>query len=195
MYSDVVATTTSVSKTFAAGDWYIKVVWATSDLDQFNPKSAPLLARQTGSSSNPAHTTSSGHATTSGPVIQPSQSLQLPGSATGTQPPSSTTKAAGGLSTGAEAGIGVGAAIAVIAIFLLAVLVFKWRRLKGAASTPTENMAQDPRRPQRPVQLDSHQIYETDASQRPLEMDSWKQRPELDSGWRRYEMQSPSTPR
>ena len=97
----------------------INVAWQASDLDKFNPPSAPLLAlaSQTDGTVTPASSSTLSSARTS--------------STTGNSgAPSSTNKNSSDLSTGATAGIGVGAAVAGLAI-VAGIVCWFFRRHKS----------------------------------------------------------------
>ena len=152
-------TNVSTSGPWVAGDWYIKVVWATSDLDLFTPKSAPLqrIASRTGKSS------SAGASGRKGSSLQPPRSSPLPTYAPQTSAPVASSDSTGpthatttpGISTGVKAGIGVGAAVAGIVIIVLVLLVLRYRR-----QNQHRNMNRMSQEKLGAMQLDSDPIYE-----------------------------------
>lgn len=91
-------------------------MWAESDLTKFTPASAPLLVNtaSTASRTQPSNTSKSIASTTSTP------------SAAGSP----------GLSTGAKAGIGVGAAVLVLAILAAGIVFYRRRKAKQVQQPP-----------------------------------------------------------
>lgn len=117
---------TTVATPFLAYDWAITVAWASSDLDSFKPLSAPLSlfgATPTTGSAAPTN-------------VPPSRSQPAASTPSHTGPTSNHTSASV-LSTGAKAGIGVGAGLGCLLVFLLGailvVMLRKQRRNRRAA--------------------------------------------------------------
>lgn len=111
-------TNTTITAPALAYEWYISVEWASSDLNLFTPRSAPILA-----------TTSVSYSTST----SPSAPSRPTGPASSTSPASSHHSPSGGgsLSTGAIAGVAVGAAIAFLLIIAaIAFFVLSSRKRK-----------------------------------------------------------------
>ena len=106
----------------------INVAWQASDLDKFVPPSAPILAlaSQTGGSVTPASSSTSSSAATS-PNTGNSGA------------PSPTNANSSDLSTGATAGIGVGAAVAGLAI-VVGIVYWFFRRHKSTQNPPKADL-------------------------------------------------------
>ncbi|KAK3709810.1 hypothetical protein LTR37_010638 [Vermiconidia calcicola] len=169
----------------------ITVAWQASDLPDFNPPSAPLLAYKRAAESVPYGTAAS----TQGPGASASTSLpastRVPNSS-GTAV--STTQQAtssrnGALSTGVKAGIGVGiaAGVALIIGLLTWALLERRKRQAYTATIPTqynnvpEKRSATGRRAKGDVGL-----HEMEAKTTP-EMSTDNTRAELESGWQGLE--------
>ncbi|KAK3718000.1 hypothetical protein LTR37_005426 [Vermiconidia calcicola] len=100
----------------------LSMAWAASDLDNFQPTSAPLLAYTENVPLNPA---ASARRTPSSPTSTGSSTSNTD---SGLSPTSGSDD--GGLSTGAAAGIGVGAALGAILVVALIVWAIFARRKK-----------------------------------------------------------------
>ncbi|KAK3708292.1 hypothetical protein LTR37_011557 [Vermiconidia calcicola] len=139
--------TTVVTDLFEAYDWPIAVMWAESDLDKFIPASAPVL---------PAMVAFTGAAITS-PAVQDVHST------TSSLAPS-TTKSEARISTGAQAGIGIG--VAVPATGLLAGIGYllyrrrKRQRTRAAAKTEATPTYSYPSSASPKAELQSHEYRE-----------------------------------
>jgi hypothetical protein len=179
-------TTITPSISFVAYQWPLSVEWASSDLSLFTPASAPVIA------SDATSTIASGTDTaiTSGAR----QSGQIP--AATTRSATSDT----GLSTGATAGIAVGAVVAVIAV--LAGILFWWfKRRRSSQLIPNESdkggqpfyvdqkvelPTEEPRRQDvaRPIELDAMNVHELDVPERTKSKHNSNKEPvELDGDW------------
>lgn len=91
----------SIKTDFTAADVWLAIAWASSDLNNFTPKSAPILARMT----ETALSSSSSAAATGAKPGGPSKTGHAEHKSSG-----------GDLSTGADAGIAVGTAIVVLVV-------------------------------------------------------------------------------
>lgn len=116
---------TTLTESALAFEWYILAEWATSDLGRFSPTSLPLF-----DNAARAAIAASATATQTSTASHTSHSV----AATATGP--SASHPSGGLSTGAKAGIGVGAAIGGLlvigAIVIFALKSRKQRQRKKA---------------------------------------------------------------
>lgn len=151
-----------------------QVVWASTDLESFTPRSAPLLTSFT---SSPPVTSSSQQSVTS---FQSSTSSRSISSHT-TSPGSSNS-----LSTGAQAGIGVG--VSIVGLVVLAILgwCLLWRKRRRretlreisvgeASNLPTKEDPATTMQPYKDKSETSHQVGELHASGSP--------RSELEGSW------------
>lgn len=128
--------TYSLGSAFSVGQFAavlprVQVYWAASDLTSFSPPSAPILA----ASSTPAQPVSSSMLA-SATVHVTSTTKETPSmtSAASTLPASTNLANQSdrqGLSTGAKAGIGVGAAIGVLSILVVGYLFFRRSRRRN----------------------------------------------------------------
>jgi hypothetical protein len=111
------------------GNWPIEVQWASSDLDSFTPKSAPL--------SKWYDFVTSLSSTSQSSTTRPATPVQSGGSQPTSTGNNTTGSDSSGLSTGAKAGIGVGAAFAFFAALAFLVLFFMYRRKRKAGTNST----------------------------------------------------------
>ena len=161
-----------------AGNWPIEVQWASSDLDNFTPKSAPL--------SNWVDLVTSSSSATQSSATHPATRAQSSGSQPTSTAHTDTGNASSGLSTGAKAGIGVGAAFAFFATLACIVLFFMARRKRKTApdstGEPHASMSELPGHELRERhQLSGNPIHEAAGHYKPRELDS-SPRAELEGG-------------
>lgn len=121
-----VTPTTVWDNTFTVFVVAVTIGWQASDLPNFDPPSAPILAQVSATASVP---TTDGIVATTGPTAT---SRETPtASATGNEDNSD------GLSTGAKAGIGIGAALAALLAIALIVFFFLRRSRKKKRQNPS----------------------------------------------------------
>lgn len=172
----------------------ISVAWQESDLEFFEPKSAPLLALRSAGITIPSSASVSGSLGATGST-EVTRTIGLEPGATGsstrgaTANASSSSSAGEGLSTGAAAGIGVGATVVglmVIGIFAWLVLKrFKVSRRERKSSLVTEERVAPFYASTGPslVEADNRPIVEAPADARRHEADGLPVRAELDAGF------------
>ena len=184
------STNISISTAFVAADWYIKVAWASSDLNDFKPASAPLLTSVSQTASTASLPSSNGNSSTmQTPGPPPSRlSASNAGVTTSAATTSAHSNAPNGLSTGAEAGIGVGASIA--GLLLIAAVTFfllrNRRHRKVRDSAPAGHGMVDAKNA--PEEKDSQRIHEAHGDSRLAEADSSNVRAELEGNWHGHEV-------
>lgn len=122
----------------------IVVAWASSDLAKFTPKSAPLRAYQAASSTIATVSSAGANAKTTN-TNHPGAAATDPGaSSTSSSSPQHTSNAPG-LSTGAEAGIGVGVALGVLVVIgLILWALFERRKRRKPGAWPESTEDKDP---------------------------------------------------
>ena len=119
---------------FVALQWPISVQWASSDLGDFTPSGAPTLVELSSSISSNTNTPPSEHTTQTSSDVVPGPQGHSGSHAAGHD----THKE---LSTGAQAGIGVGVAIVGLALIAFGIW-WLLRRRRQIAPAPNEKAAQ-----------------------------------------------------
>ena len=179
-------TTISISTAFVEVEWVVKVVWESSDLSVFTPKSAPLLPLSSQAVSG-----------NDSSVPNPTRKKQHPSGTAGDHSSTSGNSSAAGHSSGAKAGIGVGVPIAALALLVAIVLCIRYRRRKSPRNEPSNG-----RQPESQTEYPTadaeesasempggSQIHEAHGTSKPAEADPSTMRAELDSGWPGHETQ------
>ena len=170
-------TNVSMSTPFTALDWPIVVAWETSDLSSFTPQSAPL--RRT--TYQRFLTTIPGASSLSAAPQQPMSPSKptapvTPGSLPGTQGQSLQ------MSTGAKAGIAIGAFSALLlTVAILIMLVRRRRRTYLVKSYPADSaISADQPSNARKAEMESRHVCEVNGIPRPAEADDKHARAEMD---------------
>lgn len=192
-------TSFEVSTTIVVEDWPVFVGWQSSDLNLFTPASAPILARTTDTASpsrssaasktgapTPSRTPAPGAHTGTKVPISSRVSTPAGGSNTGTGRAGGTSIAEsdssnntpGKLTLGAEIGIAVGVAVAIIAIAAMAFwLVRRKRQRIYSAKSPSQTNVD-----KQSVGSNGIPVYERH------EAPPSPRRAELPTGWHGHEM-------
>lgn len=165
-------TPVSITSKVLMADWPIFIAWESADFDKFTPKAAPLLKAA------PSAPTSSS-AFTPSRTSTPSPTQTRLHNAT----PVSKQRSDGGLSVGAEAGIGVGAAAIVLAAAAFVVLYFV--RRKRRRQEPSGYSAAEFQYKQAPSELDGVVRYEAHGAAKPAELHRSPIVAELSADWHR----------
>lgn len=167
----------------------ISVAWAESDLTKFQPPSAPLTAlRRDGWTLAPATTAANSTITpapTSTPTLPPSSQTASTTSTTG------GNEQAGGFSTGAAAGIGVGATVVAFAGIGLLWWYMRHRRRNRSLSTRHGEVTDTAETVTDPKEKDGNARFEVGNNEKPSEA-AGRSIAELDSGWQAPEIDGAS---
>jgi LPXTG-motif cell wall-anchored protein len=130
-------------------------MWGQPVVVEFQQKDLTLFSTSTSSISSSTSSRSSGTASPSATTAQPA--------ITSTGSPTPSTDPKSGLSTGAQAGIGVG--VAIVALILLAIAAFFLRRKRKASQKPnngSENKVELPTHESRPGELHGDHLFQYD---------------------------------
>ena len=178
-------TNVSMSTPFTALDWPIVVAWETSDLSSFMPQSAPL--RRT--TYQRFLTTIPGASSMSAARQQP----MSPSRSTAPVTPGSSSRSYGQssqMSTGAKAGIAIGASLVLLVLVAIPVMLIMRRRRIGPKhpSSTNSGASTDSSSNTGKAEMESCHVCEVNGIPRPAEADDKHARVEMDSNWHGHEI-------